>query len=138
MSNMYPDLNEEDNKGAQPTYQATTTTTTAQTKKKKEEQQEEKDNCCLAGAKFWISLIGALNLVRFCILCVVNAHIVLTNDFAIPASWIVRGGDLNVRQIRIRRLRPVERITPLWWDLDDLRIWGCTRALLHCSLAGEV
>lgn len=63
MSNMYPDLNEEDNKGAQPTYQATTTTTTTQNKKKKEEQQEEKDNCCLAGAKFWISLIGALNLL---------------------------------------------------------------------------
>jgi len=63
MSNMYPDLNEEDNKGAQPTYQATVTTTTTQTKKKKEEQQEEKDNCCLAGAKFWISLIGALNLL---------------------------------------------------------------------------
>jgi len=63
MSNMYPDLNEEDNKGAQPTYQATTTTTTTQTKKKKEGQQEEKDNCCLAGAKFWISLIGALNLL---------------------------------------------------------------------------
>ena len=134
---MYPDLNEEDNKTVQPTYQSTTTTTTTK-KKKKDEQQEEKDNCCLAGAKFWISLIGALNLVRFAFFVVVNAHIVLTNDFAIPASWIVRGGDLTVRQIRVRRLRQVERITPRWWDLDDLRIWDCTRALLHCSLAGEV
>lgn len=61
---MYPDLNDEDNKNlaAQPTYQATTTTTTTKNKKK-EEGQKEKDNCCLAGAKFWISLIGALNLI---------------------------------------------------------------------------
>lgn len=67
MSNMYPDLNDEDNKNnlgaAQPTYQSTTTKTTTTQNKKKEEEQKEKDNCCLAGAKFWISLIGALNLL---------------------------------------------------------------------------
>jgi hypothetical protein len=62
---MYPDLNDEDNKNqlggaSQVTYQSTTTTT-AQDKKKKKEQ--EKDNCCVAGAKFWISVIGALNLL---------------------------------------------------------------------------
>ena len=66
MSNMYPDLNDEDDKNqlagaSQVTYQSTTTTTTQDKKKKK---GQEKDNCCVAGAKFWISVIGALNLVR--------------------------------------------------------------------------
>jgi len=55
---MYPDLNDEPQKSS--TYQATTTTTTTKPRKNPD---ENKDNCCISFARFWITIVGILNLI---------------------------------------------------------------------------
>lgn len=62
---MYPDLNDENNGASTTTYQSTTSSGDVKKKKKQQDNdaENEKDNCCVSGARCWITLIGGLNLL---------------------------------------------------------------------------
>jgi len=63
---MYPDLNDEPaQKQNNENYQSTATHQQQQ-KKKNEGEVEEDANCCILGAKIWVSIIGVISLVSVC------------------------------------------------------------------------
>jgi len=60
---MYPDLNDEPaQKQSNENYQSTATHQQQQ-KKKNEGEVEEDANCCILGAKIWVSIIGVISLL---------------------------------------------------------------------------
>jgi len=65
MSNMYPDLNDDQNNGdvvAQKNYQSVAANGEEQRQQQKNKQKKN-ENCCILGAKIWISIVGGLNLL---------------------------------------------------------------------------
>jgi len=82
MSNMYPDLNEDQQHKSNlageeqlpRTYQSTSASQEEEKKKKKKKAQQQKDSCCVLGAKIWVTIIGICALVLGLFVVIVSLY----------------------------------------------------------------
>jgi len=90
---MYPDLNDDNNGASTTTYQSTTASGNVKKKKQENDQENEKDNCCVSGAKCWITLIGGLNLLLglFVAICALYAKF-FYSDYENLSATLPDGG----------------------------------------------
>jgi len=105
---MYPDLEEDDKSqnlsgAGQTTYQSTTVTQTQKGKEKKKAAPTD-DNCCILGAKIWVSIIGILCAVLGLFVIIVSLYAkygyadyaALSKTLPVGGIWMIFGFGLTL------------------------------------------